>query len=179
MCRHGTNSQGSENLFLNCHFNNPGSFNPTTGKKGGIAFRNYTYNALQQTFIGGNFSQHITGIMLNAGTANLFSVGFQAKKPDQIDYNGYDLQQTNTANSHISMTNCRSESLKMVSAYNGATVVLDNMCFDSTAPNGVWLPNHAYIQGQITQGITNGKGNGHLHVCWQAGITGTTEPVYN
>src|SRR5260370_497305 len=134
MCRHGTNSQGSENLFLNCHFNNPKH----------TAFYNYTYNALQQTFIGGNFSQHCLGIALNAGSVNVFSVGFQAAKPKQIDQGGEDLHISNSADAHSSIMNCRSESFKFLATYNQHYVTAINNNLDSAAPNGQWLPNHAY-----------------------------------
>jgi hypothetical protein len=179
MCRHATNSQGSENLWLDCHFNNPGAFDPVANQKQGTAFHNYTANALQQTFIGGNFTQHIEGVTVGQGSINMYSVGFQAIKPDQIDYNGFDVHQGNTANGHISMAHCRSESLKMLSCFNGCVVTLDSMAFDSAAPNGVWTANHAYTKGQITQGVTGGNGNGHLHICFQAGTSGPSEPVWN
>jgi hypothetical protein len=179
MCRHGTNSQGSENLWLDCHFNNPGAYDPIANRKSGTAFINSTFNALQNTFIGGNFTQHIEGVLVAAGSINMLSVGFQAIKPDQIDYNGFDVHQNNSANGHVSMAHCRSESLKMLSCFNGSVTTLDSMAFDSAAPNGVWVHGHPYTLGQITQGITGGNGNGHLHICWQAGTSGAAEPVWN
>lgn len=169
MCRYATNSQGSENLWLDCHFNNPFR----------TAYSNVTFNALQNTFIGGDFSQHIEGVVVNSGSINMYSVGFQSRKPQQIDFHGYDLHQNNGANAHISMAQCRSESLKLVSGFNGTVIELTNIGFDSAAPDGVWAANHAYTQGKITQGITGGQGNGHLHICWQAGTSGGTEPVWN
>lgn len=168
MCPAGTNSQGSENLWLNCHFNN--AFR--------TAYTNETFNALQNTFIGGDFTQHVVGLRIVAGTVNLYSVGFQARKPQQIDYNGYDLVIANSADSHSSMSHCRSESFKMASINNGAVVTFDSNVLDSVPPQVVWTAGHNFSQGHMVQGITGGHGNGHVHRCIVAGTSGGTEPVW-
>jgi hypothetical protein len=173
MCYHGTNSQGSENLWLDCHFNNPATVINSN------AVKIYTYNALQNTFIGGNFSSHVNGVGIQAGSANLNSVGFQAIKPQQQDLQGYDVWVANSANAHVAMTNCRSESTKSVLMNNGVVFTADSNVIDMAPPQGTWAANYAYAQGASTIGITGGHGNGHLHRCVVAGISGATEPVWN
>lgn len=173
MCLHSTNSQGSENLWLDCHFNNPATV------LGSAAVLIYTYNALQNTFIGGNFTQHITGVQVNAGSANLNSVGFQALKPQQQDLEGFDVSVVNSANAHVAMTNCRSESSKSIFAGNGVVFTGDSDVVDMVPPQGTWTANHAYAQGDSIVGVTGGNGNGHMHRCLVAGTSGGTEPVWN
>src|SRR4030095_11185828 len=68
LCRQGqSGGQCSENLYLNLHLNNA-SF---------AVYYQYGFNALNNTFVGGNFQNYPKhGIYLVAGSLNLFSVGF-------------------------------------------------------------------------------------------------------
>ena len=59
--RGGNKAQGSENLFLNCHFGN--------SKMAGVYINGY--NALQNTFLGGNIQNCLNGIYVQAGSINV------------------------------------------------------------------------------------------------------------
>lgn len=105
VCRQGAaNGQGSENLYLANYFN------------GGLEACFYINgaNALQNTLVGGNFQSYVkNGILVNGGSAEMFSIGFQSTYgPVQLANNGYDI---NTGGfgvgERIVVIACRSESL--------------------------------------------------------------------
>ncbi|MBS1669538.1 MAG: hypothetical protein JST58_19350 [Bacteroidetes bacterium] len=96
---------GSENLIQNCFFQ--GCFN-------GLETANY--NALQNTIIGGNFQGCDYGIGINAGSANVYSTGFQA--------NGWDIAVTNSANDCMIINGCRSESANFLYSANSQNMTI-------------------------------------------------------
>lgn len=101
--------QGSENLFLNCHFNSSLQ----------ASYYHNGYNALQNTFIGGNFQGHQKhGIYIVAGSVTVISVGFQSTAQyAQIVNGGYDIDASSGGvNDRIIVIGCRTESLRF---YNG------------------------------------------------------------
>jgi hypothetical protein len=111
LCRQGqSGGQCSENLYLDLHLNNA-SF---------AVYYQHGYNALNNTFIGGNFQNYPKhGIYLVAGSVNLFSVGFQSTHQyRQIREGGFDIDASSAGvYDRIIVDGCRTESLRF---YNGA-----------------------------------------------------------
>ncbi len=166
--RGGNRAQGSENLFLNCHFQ--------SATFAGVYVTGY--NALQNTFVGGNIQNCTNGIYVQAGSINVDSMGFQNGFQSQIDHGGFDVVFRNSADDHSSVKNCRTESACLLSAGNKHYVVLDNNDIVNGPPNGDWRPGSEYKQGAITRGLTGGNGNGHLHIAMAAGTSGGREPQW-
>jgi hypothetical protein len=111
LCRQGqSGGQCSENLYLDLHLNNASS----------AVYYQYGFNALNNTFIGGNFQNYPKhGIQLVAGSLNLFSVGFQSTHQyRQILEGGFDIDASSAGVwDRIIVDGCRTESLRF---YNGA-----------------------------------------------------------
>jgi hypothetical protein len=164
--RGGNQAQGSENLFLNCHFGN--------SKMAGVYINGY--NALQNTFLGGNIQNCLNGIYVEAGSINVDSMGFQNGFQSQIEHHGYDIVLRNSADDHSSIKNCRSESACFILSSNNHYVVLDN----NNLVNAVaeWTARQAYPQGAITRGRKGGNGNGHVHIAMSSGTSGFSEPQW-
>jgi hypothetical protein len=166
--RGGNAGQGSENLFLNCHFH---SATFAAVYIGG-------YNALQNTFIGGNIQNCLNGFYLQAGSINVESMGFQNGFLRQIENGGFDVVFRNSADDHSSIKNCRSESACLLSVGNKHYVVYDNNNAVNSPPNGAWKPNQAYPQGAVVCGRSKGNGDGHVYVAMNSGKSGGTEPQW-
>lgn len=166
--RGGNYAQGSENLFLNCHFQSATS--------AGIYVSGY--NALQNTFIGGNIQNCVNGIYVEAGSINLDSMGFQNGFQKQIENGGFDVVLRNSADDHSSVKNCRSESACFVSSDSNHYVVIDNNNLVNSPPSGEWKPGSQFSQGAITRGRTSGNGNGHVHIAMSGGTSGIREPQW-
>ncbi|HEY1769785.1 MAG TPA: hypothetical protein VGG02_05975 [Chthoniobacterales bacterium] len=165
--RGGNKAQGSENLFLDCHFQ--------SAKFAGVYISGY--NALQNTFIGGNIQGCINGIYVEAGSINVDSMGFQNGFQKQIEGGGFDIVLRNSADDHSSIKNCRTESACFIAAGNNHFVVIDNNNIVNRPPNGQWLPSHHYPKGSLIAGQTKGNGNGHLYLSTTEGTSGTAEPA--
>lgn len=167
--RGGNNAQGSENLFLNCHFQ--------AAIFAGVYIAGF--NALQNTFIGGNIQDCLNGIYVQAGSINVDSMGFQNGFRKQIEHDGFDVVIRNSADDHSSVRNCRSESARLISSMNNHFLVVDNNNLVNGPPNGTWRLLHWYHRGDIVSGVTGGRGDGHLHVAVSAGISGIAEPAWS
>jgi hypothetical protein len=164
--RGGNKAQGSENLFLNCHFQ--------SSKMAGVYINGY--NAIQNTFLGGNIQSCLNGIYVEAGSINVDSMGFQNGFQSQIEHHGFDIVLRNSADDHSSIKNCRTESACFIDSGNNHYVVLDNNNVVNAAEE--WTPGHAYAQGAITRGRTGGNGNGHVHIAMSGGTSGASEPQW-
>ena len=175
--RGGNKAQGSENLFLNCHFGN--------SKTAGVYSNGY--NALQNTFLGGNIQNCLNGIYVEAGSINVDSMGFQNGFQSQIEHHGFDIVLRNSADDHSSIKNCRTESACFVDSRKNHYVVLDNNNVVNAPAE--WTAGQAYPQGAITQGRTyrgglqllltaGGNGNGHVHIAMSGGTSGSSEPQW-
>ncbi|HVF70730.1 MAG TPA: right-handed parallel beta-helix repeat-containing protein [Chthoniobacterales bacterium] len=162
----GNTAQGSENLFLNCHFQ--------SGTFSGVYISGF--NALQNTFVGGNIQDCRNGIYVHAGSINVDSMGFQNGFQKQIDGDGFDVVLNNSADDHSSVRNCRSESARLIHVRNKHYVVLDNNNLVNTPPSGEWAPGKTYPRGAIISGKTSGKGDGRLFIAMTEGTSGATEP---
>lgn len=131
----GPGAQGSENLFLACVFNNCVQANwYSTG-----------FNALQNTFIGGNIQGHQKhGIYIIAGSIQVYSVGFQSTYAyTQIVNDGYDINaNASGVNDRITAIGCRTESARF---YRGGAsqppVLVGNT--QSYGGDVGWTPNLA------------------------------------
>jgi hypothetical protein len=167
--RRGNNAQGSENLFLNCHFHS------ATFAAVYIA----DYNALQNTFIGGNIQNCLNGFYVQAGSINVDSMGFQNGFLRQIEYGGFDAVFRNSADDHSSIKNCRSESACLLSVGNKHYVVYDNNNAVNSPPNGVWKPKQTYPQGAVVSGQTKGNGDGRVYIAMNSGTSGDAEPRWS
>jgi hypothetical protein len=166
--RNGNKAQGSENFFLNCHF----MYNREAGVYIG------GYNALQNTFHGGNMGGNLNGTYVFAGSINVDSMGFQNGFLSQIEGQGFDIVIKNSADDHSSVRNCRTESACLIDSGNNHFVVLENNNVVNEAPDGEWSAGHAYAQGAVTRGRTRGNGNGHVHVAVTGGTAGSSEPQW-
>jgi hypothetical protein len=162
----GNTAQGSENLFLNCHFQ--------SGVFAGVFISGF--NALQNTFVGGNIQNCLNGIYVHAGSINVDSMGFQNGFQKQIDGDGFDVVLRNSADDHSSIRNCRTESARLIHVANKHYVVLDNNNLVNAPPAGEWTAGKTYPRGAIVSGKTRGKGNGRLHIAVTDGAAGTSEP---
>jgi hypothetical protein len=111
LCRQGqSGGQCSENLYLDLHLNNA-SF---------AVYYQYGFNALNNTFIGGNFQNYPKhGIYLAAGSINIFSTGFQSTRQyQQLANGGSDIDASSAGvNDKVLVYGCRTESLRF---YKGA-----------------------------------------------------------
>ena len=96
---------GSENLILNCFFNNH--------TRAGLSTENG--NALQQTIMGGNFQTCGTGILVDLGSVNVYSVGFQQSA-------SYDVAIGTNSNNAIRVDGCRTESPNFIRLSGGSSL---------------------------------------------------------
>ena len=106
MCAKGGNgAQGSEQLFLNCHFSGAST----------TCYFQHGYNALNNQFIGGNFQDYArNGIWLVFGSMHIFGVGFQSTVGyEQILNDGWDIQaDSGGVGDALVIAGCRTESLR-------------------------------------------------------------------
>ena len=166
----GPGAQGSENLFLNCHFE-------------GSTFANFYstgYNALQNTFIGGNFQSYQKhGIYIAAGSIYLFSVGFQSTYGyEQIINDGYDINaDSGGVDDRITVIGCRSESLRFYRGGSSQPPVLIGNRINGSAASKDWSVRRAYALNQfaVKKSATLGL---RMYVITTAGTSGTTEPAW-
>jgi len=116
----GGSGQGSENLFLNCHFSGARNCYIQNG-----------YNALNNTFVGGNFQDYINGIIAYAGSFNVLSTGFQSTKfNEQLDAgpeDGWDVRaDSGGVSDQILIQGCRTESVKFYKGGGSQPVTLQS-----------------------------------------------------
>ena len=166
----GPGAQGSENLFLNCHFE-------------GSTFANFYstgYNALQNTFIGGNFQSYQKhGIYIVAGSIYLFSVGFQSTYGyQQIINDGYDINaDSGGVDDRITVIGCRSESLRFYRGGSSQPPVLIGNRINGSAAARDWSARRAYSVNQYAVKTSATLGP-RIYVITTAGTSGTSEPVW-
>lgn len=165
IARRGTSwGQGSENLFLNCHF--------ASATNAGVFINGP--NALQNTFIGGNVqSCRNDGIFVSYGGAAIYSMGFQNATGGLLTQTGYDIHYGQYNNENGIVSGCRSESIQFIKSDN---VPVDVYGFVGTpAGYSTWNPSQAYSLNQIVAPAT---ANGYLFQCTVAGTSGSSEPTW-
>jgi len=168
LCRQGqSGGQCSENLYLDLHLNNA-SF---------AVYYQYGFNALNNTFIGGNFQNYSKhGIYLVAGSVNLFSVGFQSTQPyQQLVNGGSDIDASSAgANDKLLIYGCRTESLRF---FNGAWSQYADIRGLTQQPSvAVWSASANFGVNTLTIAAT-AAGN-KLFRATTAGTTGTSPPSW-
>jgi hypothetical protein len=147
-------------------------------------FGDRSFNALQNIFQGGNFSNYRQrAILIRAGSVSCISVGFQCGDvARQLTTGGepfgsggpaVDIDLVNSAGDTSYFAYCRSESARFLRAANGHQAVI-------TACNVVpyvppWKPATSQRLGQIVCG-THARGVGCIYVARNDGTTGGAEP---
>jgi hypothetical protein len=168
LCRKGqSGGQCSENLYLDLHLNNA-SF---------AVYYQYGYNALNNTFIGGNFQNYPKhGIYLVAGSVNLFSVGFQSTRQyQQLANGGSDIDASQAGvNDKLLIYGCRTESLRF---FNGAwSQTADIRGLNQTPSVAAWSAKANFGVDTVTIAAT-AAGN-KLFRATTAGTTGAEPPIW-
>lgn len=162
----GGAGQGSENLFLNCHFE---------GAKL-ACFTQAGLNALNNTFIGGNFQAFAKHGILAAGGINLYSVAFQSTyQYAQILNGGFDVVLVNSAGDRVTIDGCRTESMRfLLSDFSHDTSVTQLTHTPSIAN---WAATHAFVLDDTVQGVT-ATGELKMYRITTAGTTAGVVPVW-
>ena len=140
---------GSEILYTNCYFQG--------NKIAGVRIE--AYNALQNTFMLGNFQSCGIGISILSGNANCYSVGFQAQTY-------YDISMDNSANDVLTVSGCRTESVNFLHLANSALGYITN-CTQLNSTNGFFMAggNNSVIDACSSErGIVSGGGSGGIIV---------------
>jgi hypothetical protein len=156
----GSSAQGSENVFLNCHF-----------QDAAICYYQGGYNALSNTFIGGNFQNYGAGIYVWGGTFNLYNTGFQSLNTDaalsgdpawSVDVKVGDPG----AFEGVIVHGCRTESLRFL--WHDFGVRLNIACVEQRLNYVGWYASSQYGPngGQAKATFANGTG-------WVASGTGS------
>jgi hypothetical protein len=165
----GPGAQGSENLFINCHFNDCTFAN----------FYSNGFNALNNTFIGGNFQGHQThGIYAIQGSFHLFSVGFQSTYGyQQIINGGYDITAiAGGVGDHLTIIACRTESLRFLNG-NGSQPPLLMGCNQSAGGSVGWIAGYPYPLHMFYIATSPTRG-ARLYRVTTPGTSGATEPAW-
>lgn len=174
VCRTGSSgAQGSENLFLNCHWFGTGTANTALLYITG-------FNALNNTVIGGNFQVYgRAAAIVDFGSAHFYSVGFQSTTGyTQILNGGYDIEAFNGgAYSPVTAIGCRSESLRFFHGANAQPPVLMGNCviggtigwtaLSAYALNDVHQPNSLAPDGKL-----------HIYRVTTPGVSGAAPPAW-
>lgn len=167
--RGGSAAQGSECLFLNCHWLGASE----------ACYHQFGFNALNNTIVGGNFqvySKHAAQAI--GGVINFYSVGFQSTLGyNQILNDGFDIDVGSVgAFEGIIVSGCRTESLRFIRSANANRP-------DVRACVGVlsltpWTANTPF-------GLNAGQGKAvkvaslkKVFLATTEGTSGATEPVW-
>ena len=163
----GSGGQGSENLFSNCFF--------AGGKEACVNM--FGFNALNNTFIGGNFQSYKKdGLRIEAGSVQLFSIGFQSTYTDQLTNGGADINNSfSSTNNRIVIDGCRTESL--VFYKGGGDPEVMSGCLQFPGVTFVRGNNTAITLNSYSRGVT-ASGNLKLYRCTTAGTSGASLPVW-
>lgn len=157
--------QGSECIWINCHFINAN-----------LCYYQAGYNALSNTFIGGNFQNYVVGMYCWGGTFSVFNTGFQSIQfYNQImagDDWGYDIVCGNPgAGENISIRSCRTESAKFLRQFAGISCRVEGVA-QNVAMNP-WYPSTAYGPAGISREI---QADRTAFIATTPGTSGTVEP---
>lgn len=164
----GSGGQGSENLFLNCNFD----------KATWAGYHQEGFNALQNTFIGGNCQgNHHWGLGIVVGSANVYSMGFQSTIGyDQIVNDGWDIYAAGGGvNDRIIVDGCRTESLRFYKGGSSQYGIIRGL--NQTISNPGWAATTAYVLKQIVV-KTSPSGVRKVYRVTTAGTSGGAEPTW-
>jgi Pectate lyase superfamily protein len=129
-------SQGSENLILNCHFQE----NATVGLRNGLL---NNFNALQNTVIGGNFQACGIGIYIPYGSIDVINAGFQVSS-------SWDIKNDNGAFDGMTVMGCRTESPNFVYCFSKPVTIIN--CSQANDTDGYFVLSsmQSSIQGSVS-----------------------------
>lgn len=138
----GEPPQGSENLYLNCHFLGASQ----------ACYYQWGFNALNNTFVGGNFQAYSkNGIEVICGSVQVLSVGFQSTTGyQQILNDGWDIKSTaGGAYDSIFIAGCRTESLRFA-AFSWSQFPQIMSCYQMPGIQ-VWSPGYQFKKDAVCQ----------------------------
>jgi hypothetical protein len=161
----GSSGQGSECGFINCHLQNA-SF---------ACYYQNGFNALANTFFGGNFQNYPKhGAYIVGGTFGFINTGFQSTHGyKQLENDGYDISCGSAgAYEGCIVYGCRTESLRFLKNV-GAVRVDVRACVGNLAMSS-WFATTTYgAAAALYKAI---MGGGRLFVATTEGTTGTSQP---
>ena len=163
-----TGFQGSENLFLGCHY---------IWCDYGVFSDNF--NALMNTHMGGNMENcRLAGHYMHFGCGSIIGVSFQNSGgttwPQVWRDQGYDVKMNQSANDNLLIQGCRSESPQFISITEPAGVFTGNNVIPFIAN---WQSTHVYTANTIVLG----PGDGVPYICDTGGTSASTQtaPTWN
>lgn len=161
--------QGSENLFLNCHF------------EGGneACYGQFGLNSLTNTFMNCNFQAFPKHGITAFGSLNVFSCAFQSTYGyAQVLNGGWDINIANGGSGdRISIDGCRSESLRFCNASASQPATIRSFTHIPAIASWSDGPVGSTIAvDTVVTGVTSGERK--LYRVTTAGIKGATEPAW-
>lgn len=168
----GGNAQGSENSLRDNNFD---------GATVACLYNN-GFNALNNTLSGGNFQSYPKdGVLLNGGSMNIFSVGFQSTFGyTQVANGGFDIHVGAAGTGEpINVIGCRTESYQ----FFGGTNVQPGVLIGNYAISGgsAWVANSPFaLNYSVMKAVTVGgiAGITQLYRVTTAGTSGGSEPTW-
>lgn len=150
-----TGFMGSENICINCHFDNVGK-----------GVRTLNGNALQNSVLGGNFQNTDVGIHVGTGSVTkIDSVGFQNAALTN------DIRVENSVSDTYSVLACRSESVNCLHFHAGPGVFVSGFTQLNATAGGVYLfyeagtVNLCTLEGCYSQnGVISNFSNGRIAI---------------
>ncbi len=166
----GGSGQGSECLWLSCAFQGAGH-NP-----GDALFLNNGNNALNNTLLGCNFQEFLTGVKIASGNIDVLHCGFQSIYGyEQITSDGWDVEgSSGTVGDRTIMIGCRSESLRIYRGGGNRATITGFTHQQRDAP--LWTSGTKALNA-LAQGQT-AAGNVKMYRVTTAGTTGGSEPAW-
>lgn len=134
----GSSGQGSEQVFLNCHFYGASE----------ACYLHHGFNALNNQFYGGNFQGYSKdGIRAVFGSFHVHGVGFQSTTGiEQIYNDGWDIRSdSGGVGDALSINGCRTESLRFFKGCGAQPPMITN-CNQRISMNP-WWANYNYAAG--------------------------------
>jgi hypothetical protein len=167
----GSNAQGSENLWLDCHWQNAIT-----------AFTVFGFNALGNTVIGGDMQNVVTGFDLTAGSVMVFGTNIESGRPyEQATQDGWDIK-TGAAgvSERLQFIGIRSESLQVFKGSATQPTTLQGVQQRFGPGFTLWsaLGNYTLHQVLIRPVTVANNTFNHAFYVKVAGTSGAVEPVW-
>jgi len=175
MCRVGQGSgQGSENIFLNCHWANGGWAN----------YYQNGFNVIANQIIGGDMQGYLNhGAYTTSGNLTVRGTSFETGHIlEQIENGAFDIycDSSGVAGMPVIVEGCRTEGMAFF--HNGSVNVakIRNVCSNPAA--SVWKATQAYALNDIVYTAANASTcgrPGQLFKVTTAGISGSSTPSWS